>query len=110
MAVLAIQTVLPSDEIDVGTALVIFFKYLGGTLFIAIGQTLFLSRLQAAVVQHAPGVSFDAVLAAGATDLVHSFLSPYYQGVLQAYNEATTQTFVSSEKPVPFDTRIRGLC
>lgn len=39
--IIAVQTVPPLEDVPVGTARVIFFQWLGGALFISIGQAVF---------------------------------------------------------------------
>jgi hypothetical protein len=43
--IIAVQTVLPLEDVPVGTACVIFFQSLGSALFISVGQTVFQNGL-----------------------------------------------------------------
>ena len=67
----AVQTVLPPEDIPVGTAAVMFFQTLGGALFIAVGQSVFQNGLIDGIREYAPTVDPRAIVGAGATEMRH---------------------------------------
>ena len=98
-ALIAAQTVLPLDDVPVGTSLIMFMQTLGGALFISIAQNLFTNSLVSNLKSKAPGFPSDIVLRTGATNLkdaVVRFDVDLLPGVLVAYNEALRQTFYTS--------------
>ncbi|KAE8381295.1 major facilitator superfamily domain-containing protein [Aspergillus bertholletiae] len=67
----AVQTVLPPEDLAVGTAAVMFFQTLGGALFIAVGQSVFQNGLIDGIREYAPTVDPRAIVGAGATEMRH---------------------------------------
>ena len=68
-AILTVQTVLPLEDVPIGTAIISFFQSLGGALFIAISQTVFQNGLISAIQVEVPGLPPDLLLHAGATQI-----------------------------------------
>lgn len=66
-------------------------------MFLAIGQTIFGSNLLKALQAHAPSVNAEEVIEAGATAIRSTVSSTALDGVVQAYNQAITHTFVSRQ-------------
>ncbi|KAF2239018.1 MFS multidrug transporter-like protein [Viridothelium virens] len=93
MPVIAVQNCLPKPRIPVGTGLVNFAQYFGGTLFVAFGQTTFANRLGPAVAALAPGVDAEPIIEGGATGLRQLVSPQQLGGVLAAYSRALDQTF-----------------
>ncbi|MCJ1383359.1 hypothetical protein MMC17_006472 [Xylographa soralifera] len=89
----ATQANLPAAQANIGSALVLFFQYLGATLFIAFGQTVFISRLGNNLSTFAPSVNASDIMNIGATELRQEFSGAELEGVILAYNQALTQTF-----------------
>ncbi|MCJ1296184.1 hypothetical protein MMC34_007750 [Xylographa carneopallida] len=89
----AAQAHLPAAQANIGSALVLFFQYLGATLFITFGQTVFISRLGPNLSEFAPSVSAADVMSIGATQVRQTFSGAELAGVVLAYNQALTQTF-----------------
>jgi len=95
--IIAVQTVLPLEDVPVGTACVIFFQSLGGALFIAIAQTVFQNGIIKGTKMYAPSVNPLILLAAGATqirkvlasvgmlDQLPAVLKAYMVGLTNAY-------------------------
>ncbi|KAL8799492.1 MAG: hypothetical protein Q9182_005860 [Xanthomendoza sp. 2 TL-2023] len=77
-------SVEPSD-ISSASAQILFFRTLGGALFIAAGQTAFENRLIGSLPDNAPGVDAAHVLSVGATALRGSFSGAQLQGVIASY-------------------------
>lgn len=68
---------------------------LGCAIAIAASQTIFHNYLPGLLAQHAPGVDPELVMGAGATK-IRELVSPNeLSGLLDAYNIALTQIFVS---------------
>ncbi|KAF8246149.1 MFS general substrate transporter [Wilcoxina mikolae CBS 423.85] len=94
MPLIAVQAVLPVAQIPIGTALVIFCQFFGGTLMVALGQTAFMNILISSLKTYAPGVDSQKIINAGATADVRNLVSHAdIDGVLKAYNRALTGTF-----------------
>ncbi|ODQ50977.1 putative MFS toxin efflux pump [Saitoella complicata NRRL Y-17804] len=74
LPVIAVQAVLPMQDVPSGTAIVIFFQTLGGALFVSVAQTIFTNDLLSSLLAIPPtasGETVDAatIIAAGATNL-----------------------------------------
>jgi hypothetical protein len=63
----AVQTVLPMEDIPQGTVLVMFFQSLGGALFIAVGQTVFQNGVIDGLHKFAPDIDPRLLTHTGAT-------------------------------------------
>ena len=92
----ALQTVLPLHDIPVGIAIITFAQSLSGAMFVSIAQTVFENRLVASIKAHAPKVSPNALIKAGAAHLSQRVPKEVLPSVLHAYNIAVTQTFYVS--------------
>jgi len=90
---IAVQTVLPKEDIPIGTAIVMFTQTLGGALSISIAQNIFTNRLLANLKAVVPDLDPTLVLRTGATDLKNVIESASLSRVLTAYNGAITQCF-----------------
>ncbi|KAI4246681.1 MAG: hypothetical protein LQ352_006328 [Teloschistes flavicans] len=66
---MAAQTVLPLDDVSIGTALVIFAQTLGGAIFVSAAENIFTNNLLSNLEQSLPSIDPAVVLAAGATQL-----------------------------------------
>ena len=92
----AVQTVLPKDDIPIGTATMMFSQTLGGALFISVAQNVFTNQLLKNLRTVVPDLNPAIVLRAGATDLKFAVPKQYLAGVLNAYNLTLTDTFYVS--------------
>ncbi|KAI0611603.1 MFS transporter [Pyrenophora tritici-repentis] len=92
----AVQTVLPVDDIPIGTAIMMFCQTLGGALFISVGQNVFTNQLIKNLSSVVPELNAHIVLSVGATELKHVIDPRFLPGVLTAYNTTLTQTFYVS--------------
>ncbi|KAK5112973.1 hypothetical protein LTR62_003795 [Meristemomyces frigidus] len=90
---LAVQTVLPKQDIPVGTAIVMFSQTLGGALFISVAQNVFTNQLLHNLKQVVPDLDPALVLATGATSLKTAIPAKYLAGVQTAYNSSVIDTF-----------------
>ncbi|KAH7062488.1 major facilitator superfamily domain-containing protein [Macrophomina phaseolina] len=99
---IAVQAALPTADIPIGTAIMMFTQTLGGALFISVGQNVFTNQLIKNIAHAIPegGASLQGlVLSTGATELQGAItrgFPQYLDGVLSAYNDALTQTFYVS--------------
>lgn len=93
---IAIQIVLPAEDVPIGTAIMMFTQTLGGALFISVGQTVFSNQLQKNLSIAVPDLDVGIVLRTGATELKNTLQPNYIAGVLYAYNQTLTQTFYVS--------------
>ncbi|KAL8813215.1 MAG: hypothetical protein Q9223_000968 [Gallowayella weberi] len=66
---MAAQTVLPLNDVSIGTALVIFGQTLGGAIFVSAAQNVFTNTLLSNLARSLPEINPGIVLSAGATAL-----------------------------------------
>jgi hypothetical protein len=92
----AVQTVLPAEDIPIGTAIMMFTQTLGGALFISVGQNVFTNQLIKNLANVVPDLDASLVLRTGATELKNAIPEEFIGGVLTAYNLALNQTFYVS--------------
>ncbi|KAI7067856.1 hypothetical protein KC352_g42882, partial [Hortaea werneckii] len=90
---IAVQTVLPKQDIPIGTAIIMFCQTLGGALFISVAQNVFTNRLLSNLKEVVPDISSGLVLATGATSLKSVIPDEYLAGVQSAYNASLMSTF-----------------
>ncbi|OIW32231.1 MFS general substrate transporter [Coniochaeta ligniaria NRRL 30616] len=90
---LAMQTVLPREDVSIGLAINFFAQQLGGAVFVSVGQTI-LSNLLVSRLQGIPGLDPTQIVGSGATDLVKLVPPQYMDLVIQAYNYACTRIFL----------------
>ncbi|KAI9861360.1 MAG: hypothetical protein M1813_005257 [Trichoglossum hirsutum] len=103
---LAVQTVLPLEDVPIGTACVMFFQTLGGALFISIGQTVFQNGLVRGTHDFVPNMDPQLLLNAGATqirnvlervrmlDQLPGAIEAYMVGLVDAYRVTIACTVV----------------
>ncbi|KAK1977919.1 major facilitator superfamily transporter [Colletotrichum cereale] len=60
-----VQTVLPAEEIPLGTALVMFLQTLGGAIFISVAQNIFTNELRAGLARDLPNINATAIIDGG---------------------------------------------
>jgi len=93
---LAAQTVLPLDDIPVGTAIMMFSQILGGSIIASVGQNVFTNQLAKNVAARAPGIDVGLVLGTGATEIQKLIEPRYLEAVTWAYNKSINQTLYVS--------------
>lgn len=91
---IAVQTALKIEDVPTGTAVVILMQTLGGAVFVGVGQNIFTNKLVEGLRTAAPNLSVQFVLETGATKLKSEIASELLPGVISAYNEALTETFI----------------
>lgn len=65
----AVQTVLPIEDIPIGSVAVLFFQTLGGALWIAVGQSVFANGLIKGLAKYAPHLDPKVMVNTGATSI-----------------------------------------
>lgn len=85
----AVQTVLPIEDIPQGSVLLMFFQSLGGALFIAVGQTVFQNGLIKGLAKYAPDLDPQLLTHTGATAirgvLAKNGLESHLRSAIMAY-------------------------
>ncbi|KAE9965227.1 hypothetical protein BLS_007763 [Venturia inaequalis] len=91
---IAAQTALSSEDIPIGTAIMMFAQTLGGALMVSVGQNVFQNQLLKNLSNVLPA-SLDAnkIIANGATQFQKAIPKEYLAKALLAYNDALTQTW-----------------
>lgn len=93
---LAVQVVLEKGDIPIGTAILSLFQTLGGAVFTAVGQNLYIDKFSEGL-QRIEGVDASHILGLGATDLTRSVAPELKDRVLEAYNTSLTHgTFLAA--------------
>ena len=87
------QNVLPRADVPLGMALMFFMQQLGGSVFLAVSQNLFASRLIDSLSGIA-GLNTEIIVNTGATALRTIVPSDQLRSVIHAYNYALTRVFV----------------
>lgn len=90
---LSVQNSLPRRQIPIGTGLLVFFQFFGGTIFLTLGELIFSHGLEIGLNKYAPDVSASVVVAAGATGFRDKIASKDIAGVIQAYVLAIDNVF-----------------
>ncbi|KAL8801281.1 MAG: hypothetical protein Q9223_007271 [Gallowayella weberi] len=79
------QAAVEPADISSASAQMLFFRTLGGSLFIAGGQSCFENRLIGSLPDNAPGVNAVQVLSVGATGIRSSFFGAQLSGIIASY-------------------------
>jgi MFS family permease len=87
---LAVQIVLPKQDIPTGTAVLSLCQTLGGAVFTAVGQNLYIDKFSSSL-RSIGGLNPEHILHGGATDLTHGVPAALLQRVLEAYNNSLTK-------------------
>ncbi len=90
---LAAQNILPRADVPLGLALMFFIQQLGGSVFLAVSQNIFSSRLVDSLSGIA-GLDTEAIVNTGATALRTIVPSDQLEIVIHAYSHALTRVFV----------------
>lgn len=89
----AAQTVLSTDDIAIGTALMVFVQNLGGTIFISAANNVFVQKLVSGLRTAAPTLNTAAIIEAGATGFRQLVPREEFANVVVVYNHAVTEIF-----------------
>lgn len=92
---LAVQAVLPKEDIPIGIAINFFAQQLGGAIFVSVGQTI-LSTVLVQKLAQVPGLDPKMIIETGATDLHSVVPDKYFSAVVNAYNTACTRIFYAA--------------
>ena len=94
ISTLVAQNVLPRADVPLGMALMFFMQQLGGSVFLAVSQNVFSSRLVKSLSGIA-GLDVGAIVNdTGATALRTIVPSDQLQVVIDAYSHALTRVFI----------------
>ncbi|KIW86763.1 uncharacterized protein Z519_12549 [Cladophialophora bantiana CBS 173.52] len=93
MPITAIQNFLPAKEVSIATSQVFFWQYLGGSVFLAISETIFTNTLRSSLKTYTPGVNPESIINSGASAVRSSVPPDELGGLLRAYNHAIVSTF-----------------
>lgn len=91
---LAVQTVLPREDVSTGMAISFFGQQLGGAIFLCVGQALF-NNIMGSELAGVPGVDASTIIDSGATDLRGLVSEDSVNDVINAYNAACTRIFLT---------------
>jgi MFS family permease len=86
---IAAQTVLPREDVPIGTAVLSLFQTLGGAIFTAVGQNVYINKFSAGLEQ-IEGLDPQHVLGSGATNLTAGVTPDIKRMILEAYNDSLT--------------------
>ena len=91
----AVQTVLPIDQLSIGIAAVAGFQSLGGAIFVSVGNSILQNQLlQSADIDAT--VNLRAVFAAGATQFRSLVPKAALAALLIGYNNALQKVFITA--------------
>lgn len=91
---IAAQAVLPLSRVSIGTAIVMFFQMLGGSLFVSVAQNIFTKELITSLeALNIPNFSASDVVNGGATSIRSLVSESVLPEVLVAYNDALVKVF-----------------
>ncbi|CZR59097.1 related to MFS toxin efflux pump (AflT) [Phialocephala subalpina] len=98
MPLIGLMSLIPIHDLTTATSIAVFFQFLGGSIFLAIAENIFVSRLVSSLHHFTPTLDAEAVVGVGAEGL-RKFLMSEGQldklgGALLAYDEAITRTFL----------------
>ncbi|KAL1999513.1 hypothetical protein VTN02DRAFT_4422 [Thermoascus thermophilus] len=94
---IAVQRVLPLDQVPIATAAVTCFQSLGGAVFVSVGNNILQNGLLAASDAHRlPGVDIRAIVAAGATRFRSEVPEDSLPAVIRVYNHAFQHVFTAA--------------
>ncbi|EAW10041.1 uncharacterized protein ACLA_042640 [Aspergillus clavatus NRRL 1] len=89
---LAAQTVLPTNDVPIGLAVIFFSQLLGAAVLVPVGENV-LSNQLLNKLSGIPGISPDLITLSGATSLLDSVPANLRNTVLVAYNESLRTVF-----------------
>ncbi|CAD6593959.1 MAG: hypothetical protein ASARMPRED_008245 [Alectoria sarmentosa] len=93
MPLIAVQAVLPLSKVSSATSIIVFSQFLGGSIFLAIGENIFATSLASELRTNLPHVDPDLIVKGGASALRHTTSHEDLQAVLVSYNSAIVDTF-----------------
>jgi hypothetical protein len=93
--VIAVQRELKSEQIPMGTTVIVFAQSLSVSLWVAVAQPVFESKLRGFLQSSGSGIDTDKVIHAGVGALDSVATLEQLPTLKAAYNYACTQVFVS---------------
>jgi hypothetical protein len=93
--IIAVQVVLPLESVPIGTAIILFFQNISGSIFVSAGNSILRNELTGMLQKaNIPGVNVQVVLAAGATQIRQVVPAEGLQLTLDVYNRALQKVFI----------------
>ena len=90
----AVQAVLPPEDIPIGIATTLFLEFFGGALFLSVGNNILNTKLIQYIGQlNIPGIDTETLFQAGVTAIRQQIPAQYLPAVLEAYMDALRWTF-----------------
>ncbi|KAI0471128.1 putative MFS aflatoxin efflux pump [Xylariaceae sp. FL0804] len=90
---LAAQTVLPKEDVPIGTSLMFFSQIIGGAIFTSVGENVLNNQLLQRL-SGLPGFEPSMVESTGATTLASSLPANLLQPILTGYNDSLRVVFI----------------
>ncbi|KZL77667.1 major facilitator superfamily transporter [Colletotrichum tofieldiae] len=92
---LAVQTVLPIEEVPLGTALIMFLQTLGGAIFISVAQNIFSNEFRARLRKDLPNINATSIVNGGANSIRQPGVIPpgTLDPVLRIYSKSLTTSW-----------------
>ncbi|KAI1483689.1 MFS transporter [Daldinia eschscholtzii] len=90
---LVAQVAVPMADMPMAISILTFTQSLSSSIFLAVAQNVFQNQLIKNIVARAPEVDSGSVIRGGATAIRDTVSAEQLPAVLQAYNDAITQTF-----------------
>ncbi|KAL9599890.1 MAG: hypothetical protein Q9219_003523 [cf. Caloplaca sp. 3 TL-2023] len=91
--VIVAQASVEPEDISSASAVILFFQTIGGSFFVAAGQTAFENKLLQVLPERVPDVSPADVVATGATSLRETFNAEQLPGIISSYLSGIQLTF-----------------
>ncbi|WQF83420.1 Putative major facilitator superfamily, MFS transporter superfamily [Colletotrichum destructivum] len=91
---LAVQAVLPKEDVSTGVSISFFSQQLGAAVFVSVGQSI-LSNMLVSELSGIPGLPAQAIVNTGATKLHSEVPAEFIDVVVRAYNYACTRIFLA---------------
>ncbi|TDZ53156.1 Efflux pump aflT [Colletotrichum trifolii] len=91
---LAVQAVLPKEDVSTGVSISFFAQQLGAAIFVSVGQSI-LSNMLVSELSGIPGLPAQAIVNSGATNLRATVPAQFLDVVIGAYNYACTRIFLA---------------
>jgi len=88
----AAQTILDRSDIPTGTAIILFTRFLGSSIFLPVAQSIFVQRLLSKLT-NLPGINSKVVIDGGATELRFLTTGNDLNLLIEDYNSAIVDVF-----------------
>ncbi|KAI4211844.1 MAG: hypothetical protein LQ351_005335 [Letrouitia transgressa] len=91
--IIVAQASVDPEDLSSASSIILFFQTIGGSFFVAAGQTAFANKLIGSIPKNAPGVDPHLVVATGATELRETFGADQIDGVIRSYLDGVQVAF-----------------